>query len=224
MTLAGADGRVSGKLVDLDPQQQSVSEIWGLKVRLIGQGGNESFTSDYRVAPFIDLWRRQQGESQGDQTLASCYQSVLDDVEWADTGGSRLLEALRSESTAARLSISFNVFGFKMDPRSPEFTLGNIVGTIGPARTDEPAQFVLGRQMMATLTSPVSPSENVYNFPCVVDEARNVVTADLGNALPISDGDGTLLDVGALELALLKDDRVDNGDSIPPIRSNPLAC
>jgi len=79
-TLAGADGRVSGKLVDLDPQQQSVSEIWGLQVRLTDEEQKAIFLSDYRVAPFMDLWRRQQGQTAGDQTLAAYYQSVLENV------------------------------------------------------------------------------------------------------------------------------------------------
>ena len=38
--LLGADGRVAGKMVDLDPQQQSVSEIWGFQLRLIDPDGD----------------------------------------------------------------------------------------------------------------------------------------------------------------------------------------
>src|SRR5690349_18586470 len=32
LSVTGADARVEGKLVDLDPEQQMVSEIWGLQV------------------------------------------------------------------------------------------------------------------------------------------------------------------------------------------------
>ena len=62
---------------------------------------------------------------------------------------SPLLEALRSASDEGLLSIKFNVYGFKMDSTSPEFTLGSIVGSIGPVRAAEPARFVFGRHMMA---------------------------------------------------------------------------
>ena len=214
LNLAGADGRVCGKLVDLDPQQQAVSEIWGLQVRLASDSGQALFSSDYRVAAFMDLWRRLQGSTQGDLALASYYQSVLENVVWNGTGGSKLLDAMRAASDDGLLSIKFNVFGFKMDTTSPEFTLGNLVGTIGPADSNEPATFVLGRHMMATLASPVAPPQNIYNFACEVHEKTQIVTADFGNALPISDGDGNLKNVGNLELGVLKNAQIDNGEVI----------
>ena len=214
MTLAGADGRVCGKLVDLDPQQQSVSEIWGLQVRLTRGAEKALFMSDYQVAPFMDLWRRQQGSSQGDQTLASYYQSVLENVVWNETAGSKLLEAIREASCDGLLSIKFNVFGFKLDSNSPEFTLGNITGTIGPAGAEEPTRFVTGRHMMATLPGPTSAAQNVFNFPCRVDRDGERVSADFGNALPISDGEGSLKNLGVLVLGVLKDAQADNGDVI----------
>src|SRR5215212_3389827 len=34
MTVADANARVAGKIVDLDPQQQLVSQVWGMIVRL----------------------------------------------------------------------------------------------------------------------------------------------------------------------------------------------
>src|SRR4029077_3651996 len=42
MSLENSDQRVSGKLVDLDPQQQLVSEIWGMSLRLT-DGRNPAF-------------------------------------------------------------------------------------------------------------------------------------------------------------------------------------
>ncbi len=60
MLITGSNDRVCGKLVDLDPQQQMVSQIWGLKVRLGDDARPNLLDSDYRVAPFINLWRRQK--------------------------------------------------------------------------------------------------------------------------------------------------------------------
>src|SRR5262249_49174719 len=47
-----------GRLVDLDPEQQMVSEIWALKVNLGQAGGSAGFSSDFQVASFADLWAR----------------------------------------------------------------------------------------------------------------------------------------------------------------------
>ena len=57
------------------------------------------------------------------------YQSVLSDLEWGDISASPFLTALRQQSREGRLSIKFNVDGFNMDPTSPDFTRGRIVGT-----------------------------------------------------------------------------------------------
>ena len=214
LTLAGADGRVCGKMVDLDPQQQSVSEIWGLEVRLTDDSNKHFFVSDYRVAPFMDLWRRQSGSTQGDQTLASQYQSVLENVVWSDTANSPLLDALARASSNGLLSIKFNVFGYKLDSTAPDFTLGRIIGTIGAASQDEPATFSLGRHMMADLSQVVTPDQGIYNFQCVVDDEKKTVTADLGNALPIVDGDGKLANVGELHFAVLKSDSLRGGADV----------
>ncbi len=216
MTISGSDGRVSGKLVDLDPQQQMVSQIWGMSVRLTDGSAKDLFNSEYRVAPFMNLWRRQQGPSQGDQTLAAKYQSVLENVVWSDTLGSPLVDAIRAASDDGVLSIDFNVFGYKMDASSPTFTLGRIIGTIGPAGKNDPAHFVIGRHLMATFAGgdPTTPMQGIYNLPCVVDTDSTTVTANLGNAIPISNADGTPQNLGELQMAVLKNTGTANGDVI----------
>ena len=42
MQIAGANSRVAAKLVDLDTQQQGVSQIWGLTVRLTNGSARDS--------------------------------------------------------------------------------------------------------------------------------------------------------------------------------------
>jgi len=68
--------------------------------------------------------------------------------------------------------------------------------------------------MLPSYTDPVTAALNVYSFPAQVNPAEQIVSVDLGNALPISDGDGSLLDIGKLSFALLKDDRLHNGANI----------
>lgn len=107
-----AADRVAGKLVDLDPQQQMVSQIWGLSVGLIDGLGVTAFRGDFAVTAFCDLWLRQQTEQFFEQHLAAAYQSVLTDVRWLDLLSSPCLRALKALSADGLLSIRMNVFGY----------------------------------------------------------------------------------------------------------------
>src|SRR5262245_61607755 len=60
LTLQNAIDRVPGKLVDLDPQQQMVSMIFGMLVRLAGPKAEALFEGNFYPSPFTNLWKRQQ--------------------------------------------------------------------------------------------------------------------------------------------------------------------
>lgn len=216
MSLENSNQRVAGKLVDLDPQQQAVSEIWGMALRLTDEKSQGFFSGQYAVAAFTNLWFRQkQASAPNDQQLAAEYQSVIENVAWSDVGASPLLGALRAATSDGLLSIHFNVYGYGRDPDVPRYTIGRITGTLGPASASEPRHFVLGRQMMPKLTSPVAPAYGVSFFQCQVDPRRSTVTADFGNALQIEDASGTpLVDIGELSLAVLKAAQVDDGATV----------
>ena len=84
------------------------------------------------------------------------------------------------------LSIKFNVDGFNMTFSDPDFMCGRIVGTIGPAASDEPHHLVMGRQFMTTDT----PGNQGFFRPvhginfCVARVDGKSIFLDLGNALP----------------------------------------
>jgi hypothetical protein len=206
MLLENASQRVSGKLVDLDPEQQMVSQIWGMQLRLGDGGAHTVFSSDYEVAAFINLWKRQQTKVQGDQQLAAVYHSVLRQVDWRGESDSAVLRSLRAASEDGLLSINMNVYGYGRDPDSARYTLGHVVGSIGPYHSGTPRHFVVGRQMMCALSpaTAVSAPQGVYDFTCLVDEASQTLRADFGNSLPIHSAEGGFEDVGQLLLALDK--------------------
>src|SRR5579871_7012852 len=60
------------KLVDLDSEQQMVSEIWALKVNLVGTG--LGFTSNFAVAPFQDIYTPAY-QGGPDSYFGAAYQS-----------------------------------------------------------------------------------------------------------------------------------------------------
>jgi hypothetical protein len=161
------------RLVDLDPEQQIVSQIWGLRLRLASPTGGPAMTGDFKVAAFTDIWvGRLAGGGGGDFAATAYYQSLITGIEWGDLFGSRFLSELKQASDPSLLSIKFNVDGFDQTTH-----IGRIVGTIGPASASEPAHFVVGRQCMGRAQGPV------WYFCASVDTQRKKLIADFGNAL-----------------------------------------
>jgi hypothetical protein len=195
--VADSDRQVPAKLVDLDPEQQMVSEVWGLEVRICNEAGETLLRGQYQPAAFIDIWGRAQGGGGGDMAFGAMYQSVLSNLEWGDIEQSSFLKQLQAAAQDGLLSIKFNVDGYNMNFNSPEFTRGRIVGTIGPASAaNVPQHFTLGRQFMVPLTGgPIN------YFVAVVDPKRRKILLDLGNALPTTVPGGPLVDMGPLTLA-----------------------
>jgi hypothetical protein len=193
LRIADTNKRVAGKLVDLDPEQQMVSEIWSLLVRLT-DGEVDSFSGPFATAAFTDLWLRAMEKGRPrQQPLCAVYQSVIGPVAWGDMRNSRFLRELREAAAEDMLSIKFNVDGYDRDNTIPTFTLGRIVGSIGPAHAGEPRHFVLGRHLGGT-------EMHLNYFPCVVDTAAKRLTADFGNAIATTKPGGPLMNIGDLAL------------------------
>jgi hypothetical protein len=159
-------------LVDLDPEQQMVSQIWGLRLGIASAAGVSAMTGGFKVAAFSDLWQGRAPNERGDRAMSAFYQSVIAGISWSDLFGSRLLNELKQASDPTSLSIKFNVDGFDQTVHK-----GRIVGSIGPASAGEPAHFVVGRQCMGQEAGPV------WYFPAAVDGQRRKLIADFGNAL-----------------------------------------
>jgi hypothetical protein len=204
MTVQNADERAAGKLVDLDPQQQMVSEIWGMQVRVVNANLLTVMQGEFRPAAFVNLWWKQATGVRRDQQLAACYQSVLEGVEWAAGSGSELLSAIAQASESGLLSIQFNVFGYGRDSTIPRYTMGHLVGTIGPYRAGEPKHFTIGRQMISAQPPFSVTSGQMNTLQAKVSEDGISVTADFGNSFQIESADSGLLDIGTVLLAVLK--------------------
>jgi hypothetical protein len=168
-----------GRLVDVDPAWQTSSQIFGLTLRVADTGGS-GFTAAMATATLRELWarRRPGGFSEG---LGGVYQSVLTNVAWNPEIGplrSPVLEALRSLSRN-RLSIKFVVYAYQATA-GPGFTVGRIVGTIGPALAGEPDHIPNAR----VLIHSVAAGEPFGTAHFRLDAARQRLVVDLGNAIP----------------------------------------
>lgn len=203
--VADSDSNVPAKMTDLDSEQQLVSEIWGLQVRIADSQGNSLLTGDFEPMAFIDIWDRALTSDGGDVIAGAMWQSVLQNLQWGNVGNSPFLTALQQAAGASGLlSIKFNLDGINMDNTSPKFMCGRIVGTIGPAASDEPHHLVIGRQFMAA----PGPNANFFNplgginF-CVgrVDTVAKCIFLDLGNALRTNTPGSGMANLGDLTLS-----------------------
>jgi hypothetical protein len=204
--VADSDRLPPAKLVDLDTEQQLVSEIWGLEIRIHDARGVNLLRGGFDPAGFMDIWTRSVGSGGGDNSAAAMYQSTLSGLEWGDVSESPLLGALQKASAATGLlSVKFNLDGVNLNFGDPEFLRGRIAGTIGAAAPGEPAHFVRGRQFMATAVAVgggfPSPMGGLNNCVGSVDAAAPAIHLDLGNALPTTVPGGPIEDLGELQLA-----------------------
>jgi hypothetical protein len=200
--------RVSAKLVDLDPNQQMVSTIFGLEIRIVDPVSKHVLMrGDFEPAAFYDIWNRAIGSS-GDMAYSAFYQSVLTGVEWGDLEGSAVLQALKAASEPDLLSILFNVDSFALS--GDERGYGRMVGTIGPQLADDPAHFVPGRylaplqsQSFGNQPAPIAQLSSPLGYVCCwLDRDNRKLVADFGNAIPT--GGCGLADVGPLHLLCLQ--------------------
>ncbi len=191
--------RVSAKLVDLDPNQQMVSTIFGLEVRIVDPGSRQVLMrGSFEPAGFYDIWFGRGVGRGGDMGASAFFQSVLTGVQWGDIGHSPALQALRQASLDGRLSIKFMTDSYGM--RLPNRGFGRFVGTIGPQLAGDPDHFTPGRYLApwqpqlsnGPITAPIG------YVGCREDGSNGKVIADFGNAL-LTDND-SILDIGALHL------------------------
>ncbi len=204
--VTGADDRTAGKLVDIDPQWQLASAPWGLMVRLVRPDGRELLRGAYRDNAFRDLWFSRDVNSSGDGAASSTFQSVLQDVVYdeAALADSPVLAALRAASQEGLLSIRLTTLGYDGTASSPTFTLGTMIGTIGPSLADEPESYVCGRRF-APVSGFSSYGAAITYFAGLVHDGPQgpSLLLDLSNALTVSDGDGTPVDIGDLSVGVL---------------------
>ena len=172
LPLKNSSDRVDAKLVDLDPDQQMVSMIFGLEVRIADPAsGAVLMTGQFSPVPFMDIWGRG---GAGDTGASVFYQSTLTGVVWGDLSASPALQALQAATIQGQLSMRFMLDSYNMGGEKRGY--GRIVGTIGPALAGEPVHFVAGRHLASTGAA-------LGNVTCCMDPKGTHILADFGNAL-----------------------------------------
>jgi hypothetical protein len=213
-----------GSIVDLDPQQQMVSTLFGVRITIPNPAGGAPFLqANLATVAFANIWSRGR-TGAGDERACAMYQSILESLVWGNVAASRLLTELRSAAASGFLSIKFNVDGYHMGSAHPRFTMGRIVGTVGPADASEPRHFVVGRHLEVPAwvsTTPIAypstrPARGLNYAVAVVDETAKMIRLDLGNAMPVNPSAGDAADLGPLDL-------VCDAGSASPLHLGPIS-
>ena len=200
--VAGAEGRNSGKMVDLDPDNQMVSALWGVTFRILTAENELLLEGKIKPTSFRDLQQRQtNGGKPNGQALGATWTSVLEEVVWgAQADTSPFLYALRQKTQQNKISINLNAFGYYYTHTDGRFSLGRILGSIGPWFENEPELFAPARRLYG-----VYQNGNVFggsNF--LFDQQNARLSVDLGSSFPVSDSMGTINFNSKLFLAISK--------------------
>jgi len=195
------------KIVDLDPQQQMVSMIFGLELTVGAATGTPALRGRLAPAAFTDIWQRGT-TGENDERASAMYQSVLESLTFGAPGASRFLTELQAAATDGLLSIKFNLDGYSMTRGSAGFTKGRLVGTIGPATAAEPRHYVVGRHFNRVLFNDnwpfpfpsIRPTRGINYCVAVLDEANARIRIDLGNAISTAPSGKNAADMGQLTL------------------------
>lgn len=165
----------TGKLVDLDPDQQFVSQVWGMQIA-IGAPGGEQVVGNFTAAYFQQIFFGRNVSFGAAGSASAAYQSLLTNLRWPASITSPFLQQLQAASPDV-LSIRFTVDIIDLSSRSlngtpnPNFTLGRVTGAIGPATLNDPT-FLNPRGRM--LRPPATASAAAVSAPAPQDIAAQI--------------------------------------------------
>lgn len=146
------------KLVDLDPNMQFRTEVYGVRI-YVDIGGGGGFSGELASMPQLrDIWfARGDGGIDGLQVAVATWHERLTNLTWTEPAlRSPVYDAFRARS-GKELDVKIGVDMFQTK-RGDEFTPGNrfgygrLVAAIGTTAADEPAQLVPGRRMYSIRT------------------------------------------------------------------------
>ena len=194
---------VFAKLVDLDPDCQFVSTVFGMTFGIDWKADTheqeDSFIADWIPSVITeDIWfSRQMPYCQdcGQQTAASHTATKLEKIQWAKKMNSRALKDLKRASKKTKyLSVAASFYNYTRPGTMPLFTHGLVVGTIGVGRQEESLCYPADRVMIFKSNPPIeipdsNPCHSAQNWMWTTylstSKSDNKVTVDFGNSIAL---------------------------------------
>jgi hypothetical protein len=217
--VVGAEGRPTGKMVDLDPDAQMVSALWCVQLRICTGDNKLLFKGDIKTTCFRDIQLRQLdgGKSNG-QPLGATWTSVLTNVEWGTSAeSSPFLMELKATTQGNKLSINLNPFGYYYAHNDGRFSLGRIMGSIGPYFEDEPTTFAPCRRLYGINYNSGIRSTYLSNTNFLVENDKKRLSIDFGASFPVANSVGSINFKQTLILAVSKISVTDVASKVNPV-------
>ncbi|MGB3182404.1 MAG: hypothetical protein WBB45_13520 [Cyclobacteriaceae bacterium] len=199
--VAGPLQEASAKLVDLDPQFQFTSQLWGLSLCIFDSENEILLSGTVEPSGFKDLQFRNLPPIENGQPLGASWTSVITNIEWGPNAGKSkvLAELKRLWSETGMLSCQLVSFGYYKIIGGERFSLGRLLGSIGPYHKGDPRQFAVARRIIGLNKQEFGFSNGSF------DEDRSLLTIDLGGSIPLSHPLGVPKDFGALYIGVARD-------------------
>ena len=125
--VAAVYSKAQAKLVDLDPDQQNVSEVWGLTLQVAGLGANPKsianfIRGDYSEGSYNAIWAQAHKGPRSSASGSGVYQSQLKNLAWDIDAAPRseFVSALYA-SSPDQLSVNFVVNSHNNAPQEYGF-------------------------------------------------------------------------------------------------------
>ena len=205
------------KLVDLDVDYQ-ISTLYGLKLGL--RKDDEIFFLGDWSPSFVarNLWFKMMCALHGEHMAHDAYlggssTSRITNITWANIPPALQEFAQCTDCTGdLSIAVSYNYFS------QEAFTIGEVIGTIGLAKSGEPLNDGGDRKLETTHPDlKFLPEHRCYNVtktelkpwtlmaPFIIDKSCNKLVVDISNAFPV-DIDNKPLDLGELFFGILQED------------------
>lgn len=197
--VTGAVDAPSGKMVDLDPDWQMSSELWGMRLRVADRSTGElAVEGRMTVCAFRDLWTRQvEKEAPNRQAAGGRYVSTLTHLVWGSAADkSPAMNVLRAAAaTSGKLSVGWHVFGYFYTETHARHRTGTVMVHLGPHGQGEPQTALVHRRVLgySVRQEDGKPLAITGNIDFAVADGGRAIHLDVGHALKLADPDGTLL-------------------------------
>ncbi len=132
-SVAAVYAKAPPKIVDLDPMQQNVSEVWGLDIQIAGTSAAQPHSipsfirGTFAPTPFTGIWVQSQNGPRSSASGSAVYQAQLTnvDVETSTEKSSKFINDLKNNNPTA-LSMNVTVNAHNNSPQIYSFNRGTI--------------------------------------------------------------------------------------------------
>jgi hypothetical protein len=210
LLVASQTGRTAAKLVDLDPQFQFASGIWGLQFSLT-LDDEVLMSAVFRPACFRDIFFGRVAGVGGSPGASARFTGSVEEIEWGQDVSRSPFLALWKLMTADnddRLSMSLMTYAYSKARGTEGFTLGSVIGSIGPWKRGEPLSFARGRRFAPAAGGVFASTAGFGYMNAAQSQDGTLLSVDFGNSFPmvLSNGSSIVLsNPGALQVAVLND-------------------